>query len=108
MLMVPPLVSSSPAISRSSVDLPQPDGPTKTTNSPFSITRSRPGMMDVAPKDLETFLSVMFPMVSSPRDCCPSLPAAAALFHGTECQAAHQLLLAEPAHDQDRRDRQRR
>ena len=38
--IVPPLVSSSPAISRSSVDLPQPDGPTNTTNSPSSMSRS--------------------------------------------------------------------
>ena len=51
MLMVPPLVSSSPAISLSSVDLPQPDGPTKTTNSPSSMTRSMSGMMTVDPKD---------------------------------------------------------
>ena len=27
---------------RSSVDLPHPDGPTKTTNSPFSTARSMP------------------------------------------------------------------
>ena len=47
MLIVPPVVSSSPAISRSSVDLPQPDGPTKTTNSPSSMSRSMPGMIDV-------------------------------------------------------------
>ena len=33
----PAVISSSPAIMRSSVDLPQPDGPTKTTNSPSSI-----------------------------------------------------------------------
>ena len=32
---------------RSSVDLPQPDGPTKTTNSPFSIVRSMPLMARV-------------------------------------------------------------
>ena len=30
----PELISSSPAIMRSSVDLPHPDGPTSTTNSP--------------------------------------------------------------------------
>ena len=35
---VPAVVSSSPAIMRSSVDLPQPDGPTKTANSPRSIS----------------------------------------------------------------------
>ena len=52
MLMVPPVVSSRPAIRRSSVDLPQPEGPTKTTNSPSSMSRSMLGMMTVAPKDL--------------------------------------------------------
>src|SRR5256885_1015596 len=31
--IVPPEISSSPAIMRRSVDLPQPDGPTSTTNS---------------------------------------------------------------------------
>jgi hypothetical protein len=31
---VPAVVSSIPAMSRSSVDLPQPDGPTRTVNSP--------------------------------------------------------------------------
>ena len=40
MRISPPVMSSSPAIIRSSVDLPQPDGPTKTTNSP-SATRGR-------------------------------------------------------------------
>jgi hypothetical protein len=33
--MVPPSIVSRPAIRRSSVDLPQPEGPTKTTNSPL-------------------------------------------------------------------------
>ena len=37
---VPAVISSSPAIIRSSVDLPQPDGPTSTMNSPSSIERS--------------------------------------------------------------------
>jgi hypothetical protein len=34
--MSPALASSRPAMRRSSVDLPHPDGPTKTTNSPSS------------------------------------------------------------------------
>ena len=34
MAISPPVMSSRPAIIRSSVDLPQPEGPTKTTNSP--------------------------------------------------------------------------
>ncbi len=39
---VPPEISSNPAIILSVVDLPQPDGPTKTTNSPSAIERSMP------------------------------------------------------------------
>src|SRR5580693_7534909 len=38
----PEVISSSPAIMRSVVDLPQPDGPTRTTNSSSSISRSMP------------------------------------------------------------------
>ena len=38
----PPEISSSPAIMRSSVDLPQPEGPTNTTNSPSPTSRSTP------------------------------------------------------------------
>jgi len=34
----PRLISSRPAIIRSNVDLPQPDGPTSTTNSPSWIS----------------------------------------------------------------------
>ena len=41
MAIVPSVTSSRPAIIRSSVDLPQPDGPTKTQNSP-----SRDGEVD--------------------------------------------------------------
>ena len=40
----PPVMRSSPAIMRSSVDLPQPEGPTSTTNSPSAISRSMPWM----------------------------------------------------------------
>ncbi len=35
----PSEMSSSPAIIRRAVDLPQPDGPTRITNSPSSISR---------------------------------------------------------------------
>src|SRR5580700_5442302 len=37
--MSPALISSSPAIMRSVVDLPQPDGPTSTTNSLSGMSR---------------------------------------------------------------------
>ena len=35
----PSVISSSPAIRRSRVDLPQPEGPTKTTNSPSRMSQ---------------------------------------------------------------------
>jgi hypothetical protein len=46
---VPPVISSSPAIIRRSVDLPQPEGPTKTMNSPCRISRSTPWITSTAP-----------------------------------------------------------
>ncbi|MNY80994.1 hypothetical protein D3C86_2223230 [compost metagenome] len=38
MVISPAEISSSPAIMRNSVDLPQPEGPTSTTNSPSPIS----------------------------------------------------------------------
>src|SRR5205823_167026 len=61
--MRPPLTSSRPAIIRSRVDLPQPDGPTRTTNSPSTkdsgqldelVTEGRPS----SPKDYESLSTV--------------------------------------------------
>ena len=40
--IVPALGRSSPATMLSSVDLPQPDGPTSTVNSPLSMSRLIP------------------------------------------------------------------
>ncbi len=42
MRISPLVISSSPASMRSSVDLPQPDGPTSTTNSPSLIVMLTP------------------------------------------------------------------
>ena len=55
-------MSSRPAIRRSSVDLPQPEGPTKTTNSLGSISRSTPLMTWTGPKDLVTWRMVIAAM----------------------------------------------
>ncbi len=44
MRIVPPVMLSSPAIIRSSVDLPQPEGPTSTTNSPSAMSTLTPWM----------------------------------------------------------------
>src|ERR1700741_4391280 len=52
----PPEISSRPAIMRSSVDLPQPDGPTSTQNSPSAIDTSTPCTTSVEPNDLRTAL----------------------------------------------------
>ena len=41
MLTRPEVIGSSPAIMRSAVDLPQPDGPSRTMNSPSATARSR-------------------------------------------------------------------
>jgi hypothetical protein len=49
MAISPPVMGSSPAIIRRSVDLPQPEGPTKTQNSPCSTCRSTPLMTSTAP-----------------------------------------------------------
>ena len=53
--IVPPLISSRPASIRSSVDLPHPDGPTSTMNSPSAMSKLMPWMTFVAPKDFSMF-----------------------------------------------------
>src|SRR5262245_36962492 len=45
-------MSSSPAMVRSSVDLPQPEGPTSTANSPEETLRSMPRSTSTGPKRL--------------------------------------------------------
>src|SRR6478672_2355699 len=97
MRILPPVVSSRPAIRRRSVDLPQPDGPTKTTKAPSSTVRLTFEMTLVVPKLFSTPSRTISPILSSET-----------LFDRAERHPAHQLLLTEPAHDQDRRDRQRR
>ena len=58
----PEVASSRPAMMRRSVDLPQPEGPTKTQNSPSATERSTPLITSVAPKDLVTAVRVRAPM----------------------------------------------
>src|SRR6195256_6484126 len=56
MSILPDVVVSRPATMRSSVDLPQPEGPTSTQNSPSAIDTSTPWTTSVEPKDLRTAL----------------------------------------------------
>src|ERR1700680_2525797 len=95
----PPVTSSRPAIRRSNVVLPQPDGPTNTTKAPFSISRLASLMMLTGPNDFRTPCSVIWPMMSGPF---------ADLLDGAECQAADELPLGEPSEDDDRGDGERR
>src|SRR5690348_3461604 len=75
-IVISPLVmSSKPAIRRSSVDLPQPDGPTKTVNSLSSISRSTPWMISTPPKLLRTPRRVTLAMVQVPPDVSSALNA---------------------------------
>src|SRR5260221_6942116 len=52
--ILPAEISSSPAIILKSVDLPQPEGPTSTQNSPSSTPTSTPCRTSVEPKLLRT------------------------------------------------------
>src|SRR5437667_11455764 len=52
--MVPEVMFSRPASIRSRVDLPQPEGPTSTTNSPSSIGTVTPCRTSKAPNDFRT------------------------------------------------------
>src|SRR5690348_9974364 len=52
--IVPEVMFSSPASMRNRVDLPQPDGPTRTTNSPSSIGTVTPCRTSKLPNDFRT------------------------------------------------------
>ncbi len=54
MRSVPSVISSSPAIMRSEVVLPQPEGPTRTMNSPSLILRSRSLTATTSPNFFQT------------------------------------------------------
>src|SRR5947207_1302909 len=63
--IVPAVISSRPASIRSSVDLPQPDGPTRTMNSPSWISKLKLWMTFVVPKDFSMFWNDTEAMVYS-------------------------------------------
>src|SRR5881396_377041 len=69
----PDVGSSSPEMVRSSVDLPQPDGPTNTTNSPSPTSRSTFLMTGTVPKLLLTPRSCRSAIIFPPGHscCCP-------------------------------------
>src|SRR6266511_3017118 len=93
----PPVTSSSPAIRRNSVVLPQPDGPTNTTKAPSSISRLASLMMLTGPNDSRTPCSVIWPMIFVPL-----------LLDGAEGQSADELPLGKPTEDDDGGNGERR
>ena len=62
---VPSLMVSRPEIIRRSVDFPQPDGPTKTTNSPSLISSEISLITSTEPKLFLTFWSSTCPIFCS-------------------------------------------
>src|SRR3984957_16742937 len=69
--MMPASVSSRPAMAFSSVDLPQPDGPSSTVKSPASIGRLMFFRTCRGPKDLnspETETANIYPLNATGRD----------------------------------------
>ena len=66
MLMRPEVWVSSPAMIRSSVDLPQPEAPSSTMNSPSAMSRSTPLSTSVLPKDLRTWSILSWAMGACP------------------------------------------
>src|ERR1700730_14666874 len=66
MRISPEVMFSSPAIIRSSVDLPHPDGPTSTTNSPSAISTFTSWITWIEPKAFLTLRMVTDAIISSP------------------------------------------
>lgn len=61
LIRISPLVcASNPVIKRKIVDLPQPDGPTKTQNSPSLTSKSTPLITWTSPYDLVIFFNFKF------------------------------------------------
>src|SRR5258708_3297196 len=63
--IVPPLTSSKPASMRSRVDLPHPEGPTSTMNSPSWMSKLSPWITFVAPNDFSMSLNETEAMASA-------------------------------------------
>src|SRR6266702_4921278 len=87
----PSLGSSRPAIMLSKVDLPQPEGPTRTTNSPSSISRSMSLSTSSAPNLLQNLRIVKAAMPH--------------LLHSASRQPAHKITSTHHVDEQGRRRR---
>src|SRR4051812_12242537 len=88
MLISPLVIGSSPAMVLSRVDLPQPDGPTRTRKPPSSISSEMPFRIFVAPKDFSRLLICRKDIFST--------------LHGAGHQAAHEISSGDDVDDERR------
>src|SRR5438270_11625364 len=100
MCTVPPEEDSRPATMRKSVVLPQPDGPSRTQNSPSATPKEISSKIRVAPNVLDSLVIVREAMTSSHFvDGCKPLT-----FHRSRRQALHDA----PLKDQGQRNQRQR
>src|SRR5581483_11720878 len=79
--IVPAVTSSRHAIMRRSVDLPQPDGPTSTRNSPLPIVSDTPSTAVTPP---EKTLLMLSRTISATRTIAESIPHPASKINGID------------------------
>src|SRR4051794_36202955 len=89
MRISPSLMSSNPTIIRSSVDFPQPDGPTRMTNSPSAMSR----LTSLTASVPSAYRLVTWSTVISAID--------RSTFHGAGGEAGHDAALEDQHHDHD-------
>src|ERR1035437_6639248 len=95
----PAVISSRPAIMRNVVDLPQPEGPTSTTNSWSAISRSMPFTAWTSPSYSLTTLRIETSAIVLVSLCHAHLGLA---FRGAGCQSCDIVVHEESVND-DRR-----
>src|SRR5215470_743488 len=111
----PALISSSPAIMRNVVDLPQPDGPTSTTNSLSAMSRSMPRTASVSSKRFTTLrsdtcaMAMLFVFVAFPAENrCPLLRVMLLPLGGAGGEAGDVVVHQEGVDQQRRRSAEQR
>src|ERR1041385_4102867 len=103
MFTAPDDAVSRPAMMRSSVVLPQPDGPSSTQNSPSATSKEISLRIALAPNVFETLSTVseaMAPSVVQPTRCSP--------FHCARRETLHDAALKDQRQRHQRQSRDRR
>src|ERR1700730_11313620 len=106
MVSSPPLIDSRPHSMRSKVDLPQPEGPTRTQNSPSLTSRFSPASTSCLPS-YDFLRSLMLTLAILNVQNVRYTYAMRGSLERTGGQPAHQLARKQHVQQQDRDDRQR-